>query len=68
MSVIQQPPVNGRGDLKWLEIISENVKSLRYGAVEVIVHNTRVIQITKTERVRLDKAEQRQEQTRRTSD
>jgi hypothetical protein len=62
MSQIQQKvPVNGTGDLKWLELVVQNVKSLRYGVVEIVVHDSRVIQIEKTERVRLDKAEQRAE-------
>lgn len=64
MSVIQQKPlVNGSIDLKWLEIVTQNVKSLRYGVVEIIIHDSRVIQIEKTERVRLDKAEHRLETT-----
>jgi hypothetical protein len=29
---------------------------LRYGVVEIVVHDGRVIQIEKTERLRLDKA------------
>jgi len=44
-------------DSKWLELVIQQVKSLRYGVVEIIVHNSKVIQIEKTERVRLDKNE-----------
>jgi hypothetical protein len=59
MSQVQQKvPVNG-GDAKWLELVVQNVKSLRYGVVEIVVHDSRVIQIEKTERVRLDKTEYR---------
>ena len=47
--------------LKWLELVVQNVKSLRYGVVEIVVHDSRVIQIEKTERVRLDKTEHRPE-------
>jgi hypothetical protein len=64
MSQVQQKvPVNGSGDAKWLELVVQNVKSLRYGVVEIIVHDARVIQIERTEKVRLDKAEHRPEQT-----
>jgi hypothetical protein len=64
MSLAQQKPLENDGnDLKWLEIVTQNVKSLRYGVVEIIVHDGRVIQIEKTERVRLEKAEHRPEQT-----
>jgi hypothetical protein len=47
------------GDAKWLELVVQHVKSLRYGVVEIVVHDSRVIQIEKTERVRLDKADNR---------
>ena len=39
----------------WLEIVRQQVGSLRYGVVEIIVHDSRVIQIERTERLRLDK-------------
>ena len=39
----------------WLELVIQQVSSLRYGVVEIVVHDSRVIQIEKTERVRLDK-------------
>ena len=42
-------------ELKWLELVIQHVGSLRYGIVEIVVHDSRVIQIEKTERVRLDK-------------
>ncbi|MGA2030047.1 MAG: YezD family protein [Verrucomicrobiota bacterium] len=47
--------VSGNDDLKWLELVIQQVGSLRYGVVEIVVHDSRVIQIEKTERVRLDK-------------
>jgi len=60
MSQIQQKTQVGEsGDLKWLELVVQHVKSLRYGVVEIVVHDSRVIQIEKTERVRLDKTENR---------
>jgi len=40
----------------WLKIVSAQVDTLRYGAVEIIVHDSQVTQIEKTERLRLDKA------------
>ena len=43
-------------DAKWFELVVQHVKSLRYGVVEIIVQDSRVVQIEKTERVRLDKA------------
>lgn len=43
-------------DLKWLALVVEQVRSLRFGVVEIIVHDSRVIQIEKTEKLRLDKS------------
>ena len=39
----------------WLEIVREHVASLKYGVVEIVVHDSKVTQIEKTERLRLDK-------------
>jgi hypothetical protein len=39
----------------WLEIVRQQVASLKYGVVEIIVHDSQVTQIEKTERLRLDK-------------
>lgn len=46
---------------EWLALVRCQVASLRYGTVEIVVHDSRVIQIEKTERVRLDKPEHRPE-------
>jgi hypothetical protein len=59
----KEVPSTAPGDLKWLELVVQQVKSLRYGVVEIVVHDSRVIQIEKTERVRLDKNENRADQT-----
>jgi len=56
MNQDQQDPAAESGDTKWLELVIQNVKSLRFGVVEIVVHDSRVIQIEKTERVRLDQA------------
>jgi hypothetical protein len=39
----------------WLEIVRRQVNSLRFGVVQIVVHDSQVTQIDKTERVRLDK-------------
>jgi hypothetical protein len=44
---------NDRGD--WLEIVRRQVPSMRYGVVQIVVHDAQVTQIEKTGRVRLDK-------------
>jgi hypothetical protein len=42
----------------WLEIVRRQVGSLRFGVVQIVVHDSQVTQIDKTERVRLDKSRQ----------
>jgi hypothetical protein len=41
----------------WLEVVRQHVNSLRFGVVEIVVHESRVVQIEKTERVRFDKTQ-----------
>jgi hypothetical protein len=49
---------DGAADEKsaWLEIVRQQVGSLRFGVVQIVVHDSQVTQIDKTERVRLDKS------------
>jgi hypothetical protein len=54
MSNVPKQPA-GADQSKWLELVAQQVKSLRYGVVEIVVHDSRVIQIERTERLRLDK-------------
>ena len=38
----------------WLTIVKKQVKSLHFGVVQIVVHNDRVVQIERTEKVRLN--------------
>lgn len=40
----------------WLEIVRRQVRSLQFGALQIVVHDSQVTQIEKIERVRMDKA------------
>jgi hypothetical protein len=40
---------------EWLEIVRRQVATLRYGVVQIVVHDSQVAQIEKTERFRLEK-------------
>ena len=50
-----RPAVNAGEGLDWLEIVRRQVGSLRYGVVQVVVHDSQVTQVEKTERFRLAK-------------
>jgi hypothetical protein len=47
-------------DSEWLAIVATQVESLRFGVVQIVVHENRVVQIEKTEKVRLGKDAQRE--------
>jgi len=38
----------------WIQLVQESVDSLQFGVVQIVVHNARVVQIEKTEKVRLE--------------
>jgi len=40
---------------QWLELVLRQVATLRYGVVQIIVHDGQVTQIERTERVRLER-------------
>ena len=56
MNSIQiKPEKDADEKLNWLEVVRRQVGSLRYGVVQIVVHDSQVTQIEKTERVRLEK-------------
>lgn len=38
----------------WLALVREKIESLRYGVVQLVVHDGRVTQIERTEKTRLE--------------
>ena len=55
MSAIQQKRGVGTEPLNWLEVAVQQVESLQFGIVEIVVHDRRVVQIERTEKIRFDK-------------
>ncbi len=47
-------PTDATDEPAWLELVRQHVGSLRYGVVQIVVHDAQVTQIEKTERVRFD--------------
>lgn len=37
----------------WLAMVAEQVRALRFGVVQIVVHDARVVQIERTEKVRV---------------
>lgn len=47
--------VNSEPAPAWLKVVRDQVTNLRFGVVQITVHESRVVQIERTEKVRLDK-------------
>jgi hypothetical protein len=41
----------------WLNLVRSQVETISFGVVQIVVHENRVVQIERTEKVRLDKPE-----------
>lgn len=48
------PAEEGRAIPQWLEAVRAQVESLRFGQVQVVVHDSRVVQIEKIEKIRFE--------------
>jgi hypothetical protein len=46
-------PANAPGEPEWLALVRSQVRDLRYGVVQLVVHDGRVTQIERTEKTRL---------------
>jgi hypothetical protein len=42
---------------EWLCLVREKVETLRYGVVQIVVHDSRVTQIERTEKTRIESRE-----------
>ena len=48
-------PAPGSGEVEsWQELVRRQVGSLNFGVVQIVVHDGRVVQIERTEKVRLE--------------
>ena len=45
---------------EWVEIVSKQVESLKFGVVQITVHESRVVQVEKTEKVRLGRVDKKE--------
>lgn len=52
-------PAEASNDPDWIALVREKVAGLRYGVVQLVVHDGRVTQIERTERTRLPAASSR---------
>jgi hypothetical protein len=50
---MNHPVIQTQSDVEWLRIVQQKVEGLRYGVVQLVVHDGRVTQIERTEKTRL---------------
>jgi hypothetical protein len=41
----------------WVRLVQGQVEAMRFGVVQIVVHDSRVVQIERTEKLRLDKSD-----------
>jgi hypothetical protein len=47
-------PRNAEEAIEWIELVRDSVKGLRFGVVQIVVHDAKVVQIETTEKVRIE--------------
>ena len=48
-----RPDLSAEDSADWLRVVRQKVETLRYGVVQLVVHDGRVTQIERTEKTRL---------------
>ena len=54
-SLLRGAPVIPNQNDNWLEVVQRQVDALRFGSVEVTIHEGRVVQVETSTKVRFDK-------------
>ncbi len=57
MSTNNSKPPENKATTDWLEVVQKQVASLRFGVVQITVHDSRVVQVETTERLRFEKTQ-----------
>ncbi len=51
---MNRAPSTKKTEPAWLPVVQSQIGSLRYGVVQIVVHDSRVVQVERTEKIRLD--------------
>lgn len=51
-TTLTTPPVESTSSSSWLDLVNDKTRSMRFGSVQIIVHEGRVTQIEATEKFR----------------
>ena len=55
-NTMKEDPQLTEEERAWLSHVRRQVRSLRFGVVQIVVHNAQVVQIERTEKLRLNEA------------
>jgi len=53
---MKEEPQLTENERAWVSLVRRQVRSLRFGVVQIVVHNAQVVQIERTEKLRLNEA------------
>jgi hypothetical protein len=53
-----QPGKPAEAPPAWLQLVREHVRSLKFGTVQITVHDARVVQVERVEKLRFENPEQ----------
>ena len=53
---MKEEPQLTESERAWVSLVRRQVRSLRFGVVQIVVHNAQVVQIERTEKLRLNEA------------
>ena len=52
MYCLQSAPVNGESDnARWLVLVQQQVEGIQFGVVQLVIHESRVVRIERTEKL-----------------
>jgi len=41
-------------DADWLDVVRKTIEGVDYGVVSIVIHNSRVVQVERTQKIRFD--------------
>jgi hypothetical protein len=50
-------PLSNSSEAEWINLVRSQVEKTRFGVIQIVIHEGRVVQIERTEKVRLEKTE-----------
>lgn len=54
-SAVRLSPIVGNDSEAWLEIVERQVRGLKFGSVQITVHDGRVVQVETSSKIRFEK-------------